>query len=68
MRIKELKEKTQKELLEVLHNLKKEQLNSRFQASAGEKIPGSRINLVRKSVARIKTLLRKFQLEGKANA
>jgi large subunit ribosomal protein L29 len=68
MKFKELKDKTKKELLENLHNFKREQMNLRFQKAAGEAIKGSRVNLLRKSIARIKTLLSQNNLEDNANA
>jgi len=64
MKYSELKLKTKKELLEELYKLKREQLNLRFQKAAGEAIKGSRVNTIRKTVAKIKTLLTELKLVG----
>jgi large subunit ribosomal protein L29 len=64
MKYSELKLKTKKELLEELYKLKREQLNLRFQKAAGEAIKGSRVNAIRKTVAKIKTLLTELKLAG----
>lgn len=57
MKIAELRGKTKDELGSLLIDLKKEQLNLRFQRSTGELANTARVRVVRKSVARIKTLL-----------
>jgi large subunit ribosomal protein L29 len=68
VKIVELKQKTVKELLEELFKVKKEQMNLRFQKSAGERVNPSRIRLLRKTVARIKTVLNILNTKGAKNA
>lgn len=68
MKIAEIKQKTVKELLEELFKVKKEQMNLRFQKSAGERISSVRSRLLRKTVARIKTVLSELKMKGANNA
>lgn len=56
MKIQELKTKTGKELNTILSDLKKEQMNLRFQKASGELKNTSRVRIVRKAIARISTL------------
>ena len=53
----ELRDKTPDQLREELANLKKEQFNLRFQAATGALENPARIKLVRRDVARVKTVL-----------
>ena len=53
----DLKSKTTDELEALLSNYKKEGMNLRFQKSMGQLEKPSRIKVVRKEIARIKTLL-----------
>ncbi|RPH07270.1 MAG: 50S ribosomal protein L29 [Alphaproteobacteria bacterium TMED93] len=62
----DLKSKTADELEVLLSNYKKEGMNLRFQKSMGQLEKPSRIKVVRKEIARIKTLLNLE--EKKANA
>jgi large subunit ribosomal protein L29 len=57
MKIQDLKVKTEKELSDTLLTLKKEQMNSRFQRATGELKNVARFRIIRKTIARIKTLL-----------
>jgi len=57
MKISELRGKDAEELKEILLNTKKEAFNLRFQKSTGELEKTSRIKEVRKTIARIETLL-----------
>jgi large subunit ribosomal protein L29 len=57
MQIAELRGKTQDELKTLLGNLKKEALNLRFQRVSGELSNTSRVRVVRRTIARIHTLL-----------
>lgn len=66
MKLAELQGKTEDQLLELLPNLKREALNLRIQKATGELENTSRIRQVRRSVARIKTLLN--QMKGKKDA
>ena len=58
MKTAELKGMTPDQLTDALLNLKKEQFNLRFQAATGQLEKPHRVDEVRKSIARIKTLLR----------
>lgn len=58
MKTAELKGLTPDQLTEELLNLKKEQFNLRFQAATGQLEKPHRVDEVRKSIARIKTLQR----------
>ncbi len=49
--------KTEDELTEALATLKKEQFNLRFQRASGQLESTSRVQVVRRDIARIKTIL-----------
>ena len=49
--------KTEDELTEALATLKKEQFNLRFQKASGQLESTSRVRVVRRDIARIKTIL-----------
>ena len=55
-KIDDLKTRTDDQLNEQLGDLKREQFNLRFQAATGQLEKPHRVNEVRKSIARIKTL------------
>jgi large subunit ribosomal protein L29 len=57
MKASELREKTPKELNDSLEELLKEQFNLRMQKGTGQLSRPSRMNQVRKEIARIKTVL-----------
>ena len=61
-----LRAKTPDELKTQLIDLKKEQFNLRFQAAGGQIENPSRAKIVRREIARIKTVL--GQIAGAANA
>jgi len=61
-----LRAKTPDELKAQLIDLKKEQFNLRFQAAGGQIENPSRAKIVRREIARIKTVL--GQIAGAANA
>jgi len=61
-----LRAKTPDELKAQLVDLKKEQFNLRFQAAGGQVENPSRAKIVRREIARIKTVL--GQMVGAANA
>ena len=56
MKTKELRGKTPDQLQDELISLKKEQFNLRFQAATGQMEKTHRVDEVRKTIARIKTL------------
>lgn len=57
MNATELRDKSPDQLREELANLKKEQFNLRFQAATGSLENPARIKVVRRDVARVKTVL-----------
>ena len=61
-----LRAKTSDELKTQLIDLKKEQFNLRFQAASGQVENPARAKIVRREIARIKTVL--GQMSGAANA
>jgi len=71
MKISELRGKTNDQLATLLLDLKKEAFNLRFQKVSGELEKTSRVREVKRTIARVKTLLNliaRNQLEGGANA
>jgi large subunit ribosomal protein L29 len=67
MKATDLRAKTQDELKQDLMNLRKEQFNFRFQKSTGQLESIGRIRVVRRDIARIKTILAETQ-QGKSPA
>ena len=57
MKASELRTKTVEDLNEELLGLRKEQFNLRMQRGAGQLANPARFNIVRKDIARIKTIL-----------
>ena len=53
----DLRQKSDDELNEDLQNLKREQLNLRFQRSSGQLEATSRVGEMRRDIARIKTIM-----------
>lgn len=53
----ELRSKTQDELKDLLLDLKKEQFNLRFQRASSQLENPARMRLVRRDIARVKTIL-----------
>ena len=60
--LKELKTKSEKELNDLVLQYKKEQMNLRFQKTYGTLTNTSRIRVVRKAIAKIKTLINNMHL------
>jgi large subunit ribosomal protein L29 len=58
MNIEDVRRLTQDELIDQLLSLKKEQFNLRFQAATGQLEKTHRVEVVRRDIARIKTVLR----------
>ena len=67
MKAQELKAKTPDELRDALVALKKEAFNLRFQQATGQLENTARMRIVRKEVARIKTVLNQKAAEAAAN-
>ncbi|WND02786.1 50S ribosomal protein L29 [Temperatibacter marinus] len=57
MKAADLRTKSKDELREELVSLKKEQLNLRFQAAAGQLENTARVRFIRREIARINTIL-----------
>lgn len=57
----DLRQKSDDELKEELRNLKREQLNLRFQRSSGQLEATSRVGDVRRDIARINTIMNERQ-------
>ena len=62
MRVGELREMGKDDLLERLNRLQKELLDLKIQAVQGRMSSPSKIKVIRKDIARIKTLLREREL------
>lgn len=65
MQMAELKSKTPAQLKELLLQLRKEQMNLRFQKAAGQLANPNRWRVVRQTIARIKTAVALVTKEGK---
>ena len=63
----ELRDKSPDQLREELANLKKEQFNLRFQAATGSLENPARIKVVRRDVARVKTVLNEKAAQAAAD-
>ena len=57
----DLRQKSDDELKDELQSLKREQLNLRFQKASGQLEATSRVAVVRKDIARIKTVITERQ-------
>jgi large subunit ribosomal protein L29 len=64
MKASEVRAKSGDELREQLMQLKKEQFNLRFQKATGQLENTSRVRVVRRDIARIKTILAARQAAG----
>ncbi|MCD6574191.1 50S ribosomal protein L29 [Candidatus Aerophobetes bacterium] len=62
MRVGELREMGKDDLLERLNHLQKELLDLKIQAVQGRMSSPSKIKVIRKDIARIKTILREREL------
>ena len=67
MKAAELRDKTPDQLRDQLASLKKEAFNLRFQQATGQLENTARMRIVRKEVARIKTVLNQKAAEAAAN-
>lgn len=66
MKAEDIRAKTEDQLHEELVKLKKEQFNLRFQQATGQLEKTARVREVRRSIARIKTILREKTQTGAA--
>ncbi len=62
MNVKDIREKSNEELLKSVDSLKEELFNLRFQQATGQLEDASRIRVVKKTIARIKTIITERQL------
>jgi large subunit ribosomal protein L29 len=67
MKVGEVRELTLDQLDDELGKLKKEQFNLRFQRASGQLENTARVRVVRRTIARIKTIARQKQAGGVAN-
>lgn len=65
MKINEIKELTTEQLITKIEEFKEELFNLRFSQATGNLEKPSRINELRKTVARIKTIIRERELKDK---
>ena len=65
MKAKELRELTTEELLNKIEELKAELCNLRFASATGNLEKPSKVKDIRKTIARIKLILRERELENK---
>ncbi|KXZ38989.1 large subunit ribosomal protein L29 [Alkalithermobacter thermoalcaliphilus JW-YL-7 = DSM 7308] len=63
MKAKELRDMTSQELGQKLNELKAELFNLRFQLATGQLENTARVKAVKKSIARVKTILRERELK-----
>lgn len=63
MQVSEMRGKDSRELSLDLHELRKEAFNMRFRAASEEVAKTARFKEIRRTVARIKTVLRQRQIE-----
>ena len=66
MKAREVRELTEKERLEKIEDLSQEYFNLKFQLATGKiEVPG-RLKLIRRDIARLKTIVRESDLAGSA--
>ena len=68
MKFKELKEKTAEDLKEERRDLKLEMMNLRVQKASGQLENPARIKIVRRTIAKIETLLSEKKLQQTTDA
>ncbi len=66
MKVADIRGKSDDELKEELGSLRKESFNLRFQAASGQLENTSRIRIVNRDIARVKTILNERYTEAKA--
>ena len=64
MKVSEIRELSSQELQDKIRELKEELFNLRFQMATGQQENTMRLGVVRKSIARIKTVLRERELSA----
>ena len=68
MNAKEIRELTLPELNKKLAELKEELINLRFQLAINQLDNPTRINAVKKDIARVKTVIREIEIKDSVNA
>ena len=68
MKAKELRDMTDEGLAEELLKLRREQFNLRMQSASGQAVKSSDFGKVKKSIARLKTVMREQQIKTAAGA
>ncbi len=68
MKIKELRDMTNEELSSKLKALKQELLNLRFSNATGQLANPMQINVCKKDIARVKTILTEREMKNKGRA
>ncbi|MDR1564091.1 MAG: 50S ribosomal protein L29 [Oscillospiraceae bacterium] len=68
MKISEIRDLTQQELEEKLKELKADLFNLRFQHAINQLENPMRLNVVKKDIAKVKTIIRENELKGNAEA
>lgn len=68
MNAKEIRELTLPELKDKLSKLKEELFNLRFQLAINQLDNPTRINAVKKDIARLKTVIRELEIKNSVNA
>ncbi|MCI8335620.1 MAG: 50S ribosomal protein L29 [Peptococcaceae bacterium] len=64
MKTKEIREMTNEELVRKVNELKTELFNLRFQLATGQLTNSASIGLVKKDMARVKTIIRERELKN----
>ena len=68
MKIKEVRELTEKERLEKISDLSQEYFNLKFQLATGKIEAPGRLRLIRRGIARLKTIVKESELMGSGKA
>jgi large subunit ribosomal protein L29 len=68
MKISEIRDLTHQELEEKLKELKADLFNLRFQHAINQLENPMRLNVVKKDIAKVKTIIRENELKGNAEA
>lgn len=64
-KVMDFRDKTEDELKDAIATLKKEQFNLRFQRATGQLENSSRVRVVRRDIARIKTIAHQKRAQAK---
>jgi large subunit ribosomal protein L29 len=68
MRINEVRDLTSKERLEKMDDLSQEYFNLKFQLATGKIEAPGRLKLIRRDIARLKTVVRESEMVGPSKA